>query len=90
MLSARVDETAQLHQLMNTERSKNGLCTLILGDTPEPPSTGSNIFEGEGLEVHLHPLDNVEVTLTLKPEKVLLLESISSANDIHKSPQQQA
>lgn len=77
----------QLQQSMNTKTRKKGLPTLMLGDTPDAPFTGSDLPKDQFPEFYLHPLDTLDALLKL--EKVLRLESIPTTDDHHKSLPQQ-
>lgn len=73
---------------MNTMTSKMGRGDLQLW-LVTPGCTTYWIYSilGTHLECYLHPLDTVEVFLKL--EEVLVLKSMSLADDMHKSVQQQ-
>lgn len=70
-------EHAQQRQSINPKTSKKGLPSFMLGDTPDPSSTGSDLPKKQGLKSHEHPSDTVEVVL--KIEEVLIKESTACA-----------
>lgn len=78
---------APQRQSMKTNNSKKRLPTVMLGDNPDAPSTRSDLLQEKGSESHLYPLDTVEVDCKLV--EVLLTRNIPSAEDLHKSSQQQ-
>lgn len=76
-------EHAQLQQSINNKTSKTTLLTLMLGDTPEAPSTKSALPERKGPESHQISLNTLEVALTLVEE--LLLDYTLATDDLYKS-----
>lgn len=62
------------------------LPTILLGDIPKAPATGSSLPKEQGSHSHLLTFDTVEVVLKL--EDVPLSESTSTTYDPHKSLQQ--
>lgn len=72
---------------MHTKYNKKWQSTIALSDTPDGAFAGSNLPEEHSANNDLHLLDAAEVVLKL--EEVLLLESILTKDDLHKSPQQQ-
>lgn len=76
---------AQSQQSMIANTSKKGLFTFEMADTLDAPSSGSTLHTKEVPESHQHPLATGEVDLKL--EKIFLLDSTTTAEDLHKSLQ---
>lgn len=67
---------------MSTKISKKGLSTLMHGESPDEPSTGTTLRMEQGPESHLLLLDTVNIDFEL--EEVIRSESILIANDLFK------
>lgn len=76
---------AELRKSKNTKTSKNNLPTVMLSDTSDAPCTGSILPKVQEPESHLHPLNTIKSVFKVK--EILILNSISTADDLQKSLQ---